>query len=298
MKSFETLLINKLVNEFGFYVKEVNHGALKWIAKMKVDNGEIFVGVVSKENKDISLDSEEGSFIKVIEGNYNGEELKPGEIYFSKEEKQVVASWNDKTPFIDILNSVYTRTATSRLSYITVGLIAINIFVFLFSAYLSGSIVNINVDVLKELGAKSTYLIKGGEYWRLVTSAFLHGGIVHIAVNMYSLFYTGNQVNRIYGNKKFIAIYFLSAIGTSLMSMLTNSLSVGASGAIFGLLGALLVFAYREKDKLGKEFFINLISIIAMNLIIGFILPNIDNFGHIGGLLTGTILGFILYKKK
>ncbi|MBL4932436.1 rhomboid family intramembrane serine protease [Clostridium paridis] len=298
MKSFEQLLLNKLVNEFGFYIKDVNQGDLKWIAKMKVDNGEIFVGVVSKENRDITLESEEGSFIKVIEGNYNGEELKSGEIYFSPDEKQVVASWNDKTPFIDILNSLYRRPTTSTLSYITMGIIAINIFVFIYSAFLSGSVMDIKSDVLYELGAKYTQAIQAGEYWRLITSAFLHGGLVHIAVNMYSLFYTGNQVNRIYGNRNFVIIYFLSAVGASGASMLTNSLSVGASGAIFGLLGGLLVFAYKERTRIGKDFLVNLVSIIAMNLIIGFMLPNIDMYGHIGGLLTGLVLGFILYKRK
>ncbi|MEQ8156058.1 MAG: rhomboid family intramembrane serine protease [Clostridiaceae bacterium] len=298
MKNFERLLLNKLVKDFGFYIKEVSEGNLKWIAKLKSDNGEIVVGVVSKEDKYIALDSEEGFFIKVIMGEYEGEEIKPGEIYFSEKENKVVAAWIGDTPFINIINSIYrNKNEAGSISYITAGLIGINILVFLYTAYLSGSIMDINVAVLYYSGAKVTELIKAGEYWRLLTSAFLHGGLIHIAVNMYSLFYTGNYAEKIYGKRNFLGIYFLSAAGASLMSMITDSISVGASGAIFGLLGALLIFAYKEKDKIGKGFLKNLLSIVAINLVMGLMLPNIDNFGHIGGLLTGVAAGYLFYRR-
>ena len=300
MKDFEKKLFDTLVNQYDFYIKEIDNKTVKWIAKLKVDNGELAVGVVDKDHKDVYLNGDEGTFIRVIFGDYKGEKLNEGDIYFSPKEKRVVAAWNTKTPFIQIIDSIYNKKQVMPKSFITLGLITINIIVFLISAYLSKSIVDININVLYRMGAKfNESIINDGQYWRLITSNFLHGGIVHIAVNMYSLYYAGNQVSKIYGNKKYLIIYILSALSTSALSMLnSNSLSVGASGAIFGLLGAMAAAAFKERSRTGKNYLINLVSVIATNLIIGFMLPNIDNLGHLGGLIAGALLGIILYKNK
>lgn len=161
---------------------------------------------------------------------------------------------------------------------------------------LSKSIVDIDSMTLLEMGAKYNPLISRGEVWRLFTAAFLHGGILHLACNMYSLYAVGTQVERIYGKVKYIIIYILSALGASVLSYLLapRSLSVGASGAIFGVLGAILVFVIKEKNKLSKGALGNILSVIALNLYIGFTIPNIDNYAHIGGLIVGIIISIIL----
>lgn len=302
MKDFEKRLFDTLVNQYNFYIKEIQNEHLKWIAKLKIDNGELAVGIVDKTYKDLEIGEEEVFFIRVIYGNYDGESLKPGDIYFSPEEKRVVAVWNSETPFIQMIDSIYkksSRAPREKTSLITLGLIAINSVVFLISAYFSRSIVNIDSSVLYIMGAKLNYaILNNGEYWRLIASGFLHGGIVHIGVNMYSLYYAGNQVSEVYGNKKYLLMYLLSAVGASGLSMVNSqSLSVGASGAIFGLLGAMAAFAFKERSRIGKDYLTHLVSIIATNLLIGFMLPNIDNLGHLGGLMVGGLLGFILYKK-
>ena len=138
-------------------------------------------------------------------------------------------------------------------------------------------------------GAKSNILIEQGQVWRLLTCAFLHSGLVHIACNMYSLYIIGPQIQQIYGTKKYLIIYIISCITSSLLSyfMSPNSISVGASGGIFGLMGALLAFAIIERHTIQKKYISSLIQIIVINLFIGLSIKNIDNFGHIGGLIGG-----------
>lgn len=178
-------------------------------------------------------------------------------------------------------------------------LIAINLIVFIISAIKSGTVWNISDDVLIELGSKVNYLIDGGHYERLLTSMFLHSGLIHIAFNMYALYSLGNLVNQIYGTKKYLIIYFVSGIMASFASYkLSYAMSVGASGAIFGLLGACLVFAYMEKQRIGKEFLMEIVSVIILNIVIGLSIPNIDNFAHFGGLFAGIIITFFMYNQN
>ncbi|MGH4052431.1 MAG: rhomboid family intramembrane serine protease [Clostridium sp.] len=182
--------------------------------------------------------------------------------------------------------------------WITIGIIAINIMMYLVSAYMSysvgGSIFNSNTNVLILLGAKVNTLIAEGQYYRLVTCMFLHGGIVHIGVNMYSLYAIGPMVEKVYGKAKFIAIYFVAGICASIFSyVFSTSVSIGASGAIFGLLGAVLIYAIKSKGKTGNSFIRSILSVIFINIFIGATLPNIDNFAHVGGLLGGMIIAYL-----
>jgi rhomboid protease GluP len=182
---------------------------------------------------------------------------------------------------------------------VTTSLIAVNVAAYAVTAFLSQDIINSNIYVLIFLGAKVNSLIAAGEYWRLVTCMFLHGGIFHLAVNMYSLYAVGPVIENFFGKKKYLAIYFISGICSSLLSFyMTPDVSIGASGAIFGVLGACLVFAVKMKNRIGKEFLINVISVIAINLFLGFSISMVDNFGHIGGLLGGIASSFILFKNK
>lgn len=178
---------------------------------------------------------------------------------------------------------------------VTMGLIAVNIMVFAASAFLSQS-TEINVYVLVYLGAKFNLLIEQGEWWRLVTSAFLHGNLMHILFNMYALYNLGPFLEMRLRKVRFTAIYFISAITSGILSyFMTPSVSVGASGAIFGLLGAFLVLALRSREKGLRRVLPNILFILGINLMIGFAGSGvIDNFGHIGGLLGGMASTLLL----
>jgi len=198
----------------------------------------------------------------------------------------------------NIINSTKPDKNAKDNFMVTYCIIGINIVVFLISAYLSKNIFNIDDKVLLAMGAKENTLISNGEYYRLLTSEFLHAGIVHISMNMYSLYIIGKLVEKIYGKSRYLIIYMASGIFASLLSyLLSNSMSVGASGAIFGIMGATLVMAYKLRDRIGKEFLINVISVIVINLIFSVSVPNIDLFAHLGGFISGTVISWILYKK-
>jgi rhomboid protease GluP len=186
-------------------------------------------------------------------------------------------------------------------TYATNVLIAINVLIFLVTAFLSGSIIDIDGRVLLLFGAKQNDLINNGEYYRLLTAMFLHGGLMHIGFNMYALKSLGPFIERIYGRTRFLTIYFFGGLISSLFSYLfSEGMSVGASGAIFALLGCALVYGIQMKNKVGKDFLSNIIQVIGINLILGFTVSNIDNYGHIGGLVGGIIGSFLIsvYSKR
>jgi len=177
-------------------------------------------------------------------------------------------------------------------------LLAIIGVVFVVETLLGGST---NSEVLVSMGAKVTPLIAAGEYWRLLTSMFLHIGVMHLALNGYALFVLGTELERLYGSGRFLAIYLLSGLFGSLFSYaLSPSLSAGASGAIFGLVGALAAFFTLHRKILGdygRRRLINIGIIVALNLFWGFSQPGIDNLAHIGGLLSGLGLGWALAPR-
>ena len=131
--------------------------------------------------------------------------------------------------------------------------------------------------------------IRNGEYYRLLTGAFIHANILHLGCNCYALYVLGTQVESYFSKIKYIIIYILSALSASLFSMIfaKNTASIGASGAIFGIMGALLCFGYYYRVYLGNVLKSQLIPLIIFNLLLGFALSGIDNFAHIGGLLGG-----------
>lgn len=174
--------------------------------------------------------------------------------------------------------------------------------IYLLSGLLSGSLFQPRLAALVALGAKENGLIASGELWRLVAATFLHGNLVHIFFNGYALYALGPESERIYGTPRFLALYLLSGIGGSVVSYLFSpATSVGASGAIFGLMGALGLFFYLNRAVLGQAGRAQVQSIVAIgaiNLLIGFSSPGvIDNFGHLGGLLAGLIAGFALAPR-
>lgn len=157
-----------------------------------------------------------------------------------------------------------------------------------------------NALILIRFGAKDNGSIQAGEYWRLLTCMFLHIGWLHLLMNGYALFSFGRFAENIYGKRRFLVIYFLSGLGGSLASywFSVGKLSAGASGAIFGLLGVMLVFNVRYYRSiphgLRRSLLINLVFILVLNLALGLMIQGVDNFGHMGGLLTGALLGLLL----
>ncbi|WP_123052853.1 rhomboid family intramembrane serine protease [Clostridium sp. JN-1] len=190
-------------------------------------------------------------------------------------------------------DNVRKKTPMPIITYV---IAALNIIAYIITAYLSNNIVDSNINVLVFLGAKVNSLISQGEYYRLITCMFLHGGIIHITLNMYALVALGPLIENIYGKSKYIIIYFISGIMSSIFSFkFSPSISIGASGAIFGLLGAALIFGIKMKGRINKDYTFNIVSVIIVNLIIGFSMPNVDNFGHLGGLIGGVLTSSLLF---
>jgi rhomboid protease GluP len=173
-------------------------------------------------------------------------------------------------------------------------LVAINVIAYIWEK-LTGAL-NSN-DALEAHGALVGTDVLAGQWWRIFTSAFLHGSEIHILFNMIALWQVGTFIELIYGTPRMAIIYTISALGCGLaVTYFTpNDVTVGASGAIFGLFGALGVAALRMGQR-GRAILQQTIGIIVINLIIGFTLPNISNAGHIGGLVLGTISGLALFR--
>lgn len=177
--------------------------------------------------------------------------------------------------------------------------IAINVIIYIITATASKSILDIDINVLSTFGAIVVPLIDLGEYYRLISAMFLHGGLVHLVMNMYGIWLLGNIIEKAYGKFKFAVIYLFSGIVGSCFSyffLKPTILSVGASGAIFGLMGACIVFAVKRKDTIRKSFLRSIFQVLAINLLIGFSTSNIDNAGHIGGLIGGLLITAALDK--
>lgn len=183
---------------------------------------------------------------------------------------------------------------------ITLSIIFINFIVFLLM-YIFGK-GSTDALTLVNFGALYKPLVLYGEYHRLIFSAFLHIGIIHLLVNNYSLYVIGTQLESFLGKYKFLFVYIISAISGSLMSLVFSSnVSAGASGAIFGLLGSLLYFGYNYRVYLGSVLKSQIIPLIILNLGIGFTIKGVDNAAHIGGLVGGilaTIAVGLKYKTS
>lgn len=177
-------------------------------------------------------------------------------------------------------------------------ILAFNVIIWLLMTFSGGSTAT---SVLIRFGAKVPWLVATGEYWRLFTAIFLHIGFIHLAFNSYALYVLGPQVESLFGRNRFLAVYLFSGLAGSVASyVLSESLSAGASGAIFGLIGALAVYLLRHRDILGRRgqrALKNVIVVILYNLVLSSTVPGIDVFGHLGGLAGGLIVGGLLCPK-
>lgn len=180
-------------------------------------------------------------------------------------------------------------TLPQSAPYVTYSILGVTIFVFVLQL---ASKAFLQFDLPGNLLAKSNDLIREGQLWRLLTPALVHGGIAHIGFNMYALFIFGVGLERAFGHWRFLLLYALGAFAGNVMSFLfTDAVSVGASTAIFGLIGAELVFLIQNRKLFAGQFrsaIGNVIFIIFVNLFLG-LAPSIDNWGHIGGLVGGLM---------
>jgi rhomboid protease GluP len=264
-------------------VSQIKKKTLSW----KMNTLNIFLDL----NKDVKVD-DMGNIQSVIINN-------PGEI---KKNKTIVTAFPDIKNklikdekgidlIINVTNDINEKTAKENKKFettfspkkIIVTNILITICVFIFLICLD------NKTLFYSL-ANSRMYVQHGEWWRLITCAFLHGSIIHLLCNMYSLYIIGSQLEGFIGKAKFIFVYFVSALTGSLMSIVfSTSYSVGASGAIFGLMGSLLYFGYHYRLYLSSVIKTQIIPLIILNLLLGFVIPNVDNMAHIGGLIGGYL---------
>ena len=186
-----------------------------------------------------------------------------------------------------------------KTPYITYALIIINVLVFI-SMYIFGH-GSEDIRTLYSFGAlDKVSVVNYHEYYRLITSAFLHKGFLHLICNMYALYILGSEIESYFGKLKYLFIYFISALVGSLVSLVfisENTISAGASGAIFGLMGALLYFGYYYRAMLNNAITKQIVPLILLNLFIGFISSDINNFAHLGGLFGGLIASMIVGVK-
>jgi len=217
--------------------------------------------------------------------------------------QEQVPTWSRPNPMQRQM--VRTRFALSQYpNLVTTLLVAINVIVYLILAIMGGSILNIPTDTLVQAGAQNTALITStGEYWRIFTAMFLHFSILHIGLNMLSLYLVGRTVEVLYGKWRYLAIYLLSGIIGGIVTFFfqPDALAAGASGAIFGIFGAIGIFFIINRRALGaygSGAIGQWVFWLGLNLIWGFSTPGIGILDHIGGLVAGMILALIFMPRQ
>ena len=183
----------------------------------------------------------------------------------------------------------------------TAALIVVNVAVFIFLSF--GGMTEDAYYMLRN-GAMYLPLLQQGEYYRMFTSIFLHFGFSHLVNNMLMLGVMGWQLELVIGRIKFLIIYFAAGLGGNVLSALAElrtgdyAVSAGASGAIFGIIGALLYIAVRNHGQIGNVSGQGILIMVALTLYYGFTSSGVDNFAHIGGLATGFVLAVLLYRER
>lgn len=249
-------------------------------------------------NEDVKITNEKNIVSLALDTGASDEDIKKIAEYFPTIQKKLIRNVEGLDLILNVTedinekteknNRVYEATFKPKKIVITYAIMILCTFIF-FLMYLFGN-GSLDAYTLLVFGAVYSPLIKLGQVWRLLTGTFLHAGIIHLLTNMYSLFIIGSQLETFIGKKKFIFVYLISALSGSLMSSIFSSaISVGASGAIFGLLGSLLYFGYHYRLYLGSVLKAQIIPIILLNLFLGFTLSGIDNAAHIGGLVGGYL---------
>lgn len=212
-------------------------------------------------------------------------------------EEVVKANKQQLIELIQQKKNEYQNIFSRSKPFFTYCIMVINVLLFILLEMNGGST---RIATLIEFGAKyNPAILENNEWWRIISSTFLHIGVLHLIMNMLAVYYLGTIVERIYGRWRFLLIYFLAGIGGGLASLaFTVNVSAGASGAIFGLFGALLFFGLIYKRIFFQTMGYNILLILAINLIFGLFVQQIDMAAHLGGLLAGFIASAIVYLPK
>lgn len=219
---------------------------------------------------------------------------------FPKLKTMTLKKTDDVENFIKLTNDINEKSEADNKEYerifkpkrivITNILVVLNIIMFALT---------MTVPKLANMFILDPVAVRNGEVYRLLTSTFMHASILHLVFNMYALSIIGKQIETFLGKSKFLLVYIFSGLTGSLLSCaVTNSYSLGASGAIFGLMGSLLYFGYHYRLYLGSVLLGQIVPVIIINLVIGYLTPSIDNAAHIGGLVGGLFLSMALGVNK
>ena len=219
---------------------------------------------------------------------------------FPKLKTMTLKKTDDVENFIKLTNDINEKSEADNKEYerifkpkrivITNILVVLNIIMFALT---------MTIPKLANMFILDPIAVRNGEVYRLLTSTFMHASILHLVFNMYALSIIGKQVETFLGKSKFLLVYLFSGLTGSLLSCaITNSYSLGASGAIFGLMGSLLYFGYHYRLYLGSVLLGQIVPVIVINLVIGYITPSIDNAAHIGGLVGGLFISMALGVNK
>ncbi len=189
-----------------------------------------------------------------------------------------------------------------KKAFVNIGLIAVNVIYFLYLE-MNGS--TEDTQFMVSHGAMyAPLVIERGEYYRLITSTFMHFGINHIMNNMLILFILGDNLERALGHIKYLLFYLICGVGANVASMIINLsgyrnvVSAGASGAIFGVIGGLLYAVAVNRGQLEDLSTRQLVVVILCSLYFGFTSTGVDNAAHIAGLIIGIIMGVVLYRRS
>ncbi|MGY0692917.1 rhomboid family intramembrane serine protease [Virgibacillus sp. FSP13] len=242
---------------------------------------------------DDSKQEELSRFYMAVDGS---EKEKPDYSAGSETEEQIDYYQNQLTSNLNNKRKEVQSVFSHGKPFITYLLLIVNVLMFLMLELNGGST---STQTLIDFGGKYNPAIMDGEWWRIITSMFLHIGLLHLFMNMLALYYLGTAVERIYGSWRFTFIYFLAGMGAGVASFaMTTNVSAGASGALFGLFGALLFFGLIHKKIFFQTMGKGILVLIGINIIFGFFVETIDNSAHIGGLLMGFLATAIISLPK
>ncbi len=189
-----------------------------------------------------------------------------------------------------------------NIPYVSIGMVAANVLIFLICSVLGDP--SDAFFILEHGGMYPEFILADGEWYRVFTSMFLHFGIEHLINNMVMLFFAGRYLEKAMGHVRYLCLYLLSGTGAGIFSLFMvmvdneEAVSAGASGAVFGIVGGLLWVAIRNKGRFADLTARGLLLMAALSLYYGFSSAGVDNWGHVGGLVGGIILGILLYRKK
>ncbi len=216
-------------------------------------------------------------------------DLRTGEIFpYPQANSQPMRHWLEGSLQGEVRSLAERKASRGHIPIFTYTFLVLNVLVFLLMEIAGGST---HTDVLIAFGAKVNLLIQQGEVWRLLTANFIHIGLMHLAFNLYALWFLGPFAEELFGHGRFLVLYLVSGVGGTLSSfLLSPALSAGASAAIFGLLGALILYSWRHPQLWRSGLGMNLVVVTAVNLVFGMIQPGIDNYAHLGGLVCGAVI--------